>query len=93
MVVISKSLTEGASEDLLLCRGSGSGNGGCDQPLSKEGLGSADEVSSLSSSRCAVLLSLRVIDFPGLRSPTADLHVLETNPLNLRTLIRISPPN
>ena len=92
MVVISKSLTEGCNEDLL-CRGPGSEDDGCDHPVSKEGLGSADEVSSLSPSRYTVLLSLRTIDFLGLESPTADLHVLETNPLNLRTLIRISSPN
>lgn len=90
MMRISVSLTDGDSENLLLCRRPG--EAGCAQVLSN-GLGSADESSSFSSSRDMMLLSLRIIDFPWPESRTAALHALETRLLTLRTFINTPSPN
>lgn len=84
---------EGERENLLPCRGLGSGDAGSDEFVS-DGLDCADSFSSASScsSPDTISLSLRIIDFLGLDSPTADLHLLETKSLNPRTFILTSRP-
>lgn len=89
---VSVSLMVGEIENLLLFRRPGSGEARCDHLLSS-GLSPTDEVSSFSSSLYRMLLSLRIIDFLGLESPTADLHLLETKPPNLRAFNNMSSPN
>lgn len=89
---ISVSLVEGESEDLLLRRRPGPGESGCDQCLSN-GLSSAGEASSFSSSLDTILLNLRNIDLPWFESRTAARHALETRLPTLRTLINTSSPN